>query len=403
MPRFLVAQREETRRLLFERAETRTTSSSRSHTALTTVLAFALLLLLSLLICISYYSGFAIAHARIADTFLRRGRNLNKGHVKRCDSKDFISETLKLLDEIPIAARIRGNVLNEYEASDVATAPGSDVVYVVNDNSYDIIRLKKDLSVASVGDTNKLLSWPGAMGKQSSDFEVLVWNNTGKYFVAMREAVKQTDGTFSMEAYDLTFGVNAIIVKAVCRSDWKFKQRNTGFEGAVILDATDGNSYLLALCEGNFCTGGVKGKQAGNGMIVVMRRTVNNHGECVYETVETMSVPKTADFIDYSAMTVWNESLVGIASQESAAVHIANIRANPVSSTSLFTLSEGRVFDFPRNDNCEIKYCNVEGLLFDSPRRLVAVSDAMKSGGRQHFRCSDKDQSVHIFQLPSDA
>ena len=31
---------------------------------------------------------------------------------------------------------------------------------------------------------------------------------------------------------------------------------------------------------------------------------------------------------------------------------------------------------------------------------LVAVSDKMKSGGKQPFRCLQKDQSIHTFVLP---
>jgi hypothetical protein len=39
-------------------------------------------------------------------------------------------------------------------------------------------------------------------------------------------------------------------------------------------------------------------------------------------------------------------------------------------------LGEGRVFDFPKNDNCETVYCNIEGVAWVtdnmvSPRRLA--------------------------------
>ena len=71
--------------------------------------------------------------------------------------------------------------------------------------------------------------------------------------------------------------------------------------------------------------------------------------------------------------------------------------------------SEGKVYDFPRSqDGCEAIYCNVEGIHWinegadDSaaPGTLVAVSDKMKSRGRQPAICHDKDQSVHLFALP---
>lgn len=31
---------------------------------------------------------------------------------------------------------------------------------------------------------------------------------------------------------------------------------------------------------------------------------------------------------------------------------------------------------------------------------LMAVSDKMKSKGRQDFRCASKDQSIHAFVIP---
>ena len=67
------------------------------------------------------------------------------------------------------------------------------------------------------------------------------------------------------------------------------------------------------------------------------------------------------------------------------------------------------MYDFPRSDGgCEAIYCNVEGIHWISegsddsaaPGTLVAVSDKMKSKGRQPAICHDKDQSVHLFALP---
>ena len=71
--------------------------------------------------------------------------------------------------------------------------------------------------------------------------------------------------------------------------------------------------------------------------------------------------------------------------------------------------SEGKVYDFPRSsDSCEVVYCNIEGIHWvstggteeEAPGTLVAVSDKMKSKGRQPYPCQDKDQSVHLFSLP---
>jgi hypothetical protein len=61
---------------------------------------------------------------------------------------------------------------------------------------------------------------------------------------------------------------------------------------------------------------------------------------------------------------------------------------------------DGTVYNFPRDSNCEIQYCNIEGISFVDDNLLVAVSDKMKSGGKQPFRCLQKDQSIHTFVLP---
>jgi len=42
----------------------------------------------------------------------------------------------------------------------------------------------------------------------------------------------------------------------------------------------------------------------------------------------------------------------------------------------------------------------LQGISFLDDNLLVAVSDKMKSGGKQHYRCLRKDQSIHTFVLP---
>jgi hypothetical protein len=63
-------------------------------------------------------------------------------------------------------------------------------------------------------------------------------------------------------------------------------------------------------------------------------------------------------------------------------------------------MSIGKVFDFPKNDNCETIYCNIEGVHWLNDDMIMAVSDKMKGRGKQDFICHDKDQSVHVFVLP---
>jgi hypothetical protein len=59
----------------------------------------------------------------------------------------------------------------------------------------------------------------------------------------------------------------------------------------------------------------------------------------------------------------------------------------------------GRVFRFPLSKKGKRRYCNVEGLDWLGPDRLVVVSDRAKRRS-QATRCQRRDESVHVFRLP---
>merc|ERR1711935_1130251 len=100
---------------------------------------------------------------------------------------------------------------------------------------------------------------------------------------------------------------------------------------------------------------------------------------------------------------------VAITSQENSQLWIGELSGGTDGEfdPETATFSKGQVYDFPRSSSCEVLYCNIEGIHWVSPggddtrpQMLVAVSDKMKSGGRQSAACQDKDQSVHLFTLP---
>jgi len=137
----------------------------------------------------------------------------------------------------------------------------------------------------------------------------------------------------------------------------------------------------------------------------VLKRVSNHniHGKswsCAWTVVRLINIPATAAFRDYSAITMYGDDptkqRVAIASQENSAVWIGHFDVD----TMKFDTTDERLLDFPRNDACEIVYCNVEGLDFLGPNLLVAASDQMKNLGRQPSRCLAKDQSIHVFVLP---
>jgi hypothetical protein len=62
---------------------------------------------------------------------------------------------------------------------------------------------------------------------------------------------------------------------------------------------------------------------------------------------------------------------------------------------------EGQLYEFPRfNDGC-IQYGNIEGVGWITPTRIVAVSDKRKKAAQPEKALSEKDQSVHIFDIPT--
>jgi hypothetical protein len=195
---------------------------------------------------------------------------------------------------------------------------------------------------------------------------------------------------------------------ANCDTDYDFEAANKGFEGAVYIVGTGDVEYLLALCEGNHCAGKARGKEAGNGRLALLERGSDATGKCIFRRVAEIKLPRSANFIDYSAITIYQgqdgiaddgSMTVAVASQASAALWVSSVKAVPPEQ-GYFQFGDGTVFDFPRNDNCQVVYCNIEGVAFLDRHTIVAVSDKMKSKGRQDFRCFAKAQSVHLFVFP---
>lgn len=166
-----------------------------------------------------------------------------------------------------------------------------------------------------------------------------------------------------------------------------------------------GNLIALGLCEGNFCSETRKGEK-GNGRIVLMEKTVGGtYGECLWKTVKLIHIPPSADFGDYSALAIAPDGRVVITSQEDSKVWFGRLLG--IDSTGkldinlvAFEPSFGTTMSFPRSDGCFANYCNIEGISFVDDNMVIAVSDKMKKGGKQDYRCLEKDQSAHVFMLP---
>ena len=108
--------------------------------------------------------------------------------------------------------------------------------------------------------------------------------------------------------------------------------------------------------------------------------------------IETVKLPKSVEFVDYSGMSLDN-GRVAVMSQENSMLWIGTF-----DKSTWNWRDEGQLYEFPRTPDGEIQYGNVEGVSWITPSRIVIVSDRRKSDQPKHF--ADKDQSIHVFDIP---
>ncbi len=168
--------------------------------------------------------------------------------------------------------------------------------------------------------------------------------------------------------------------------DFPFEKRNTGLEGlsAVRWNKAD---YLLALCEGNRCRAGRRGRIGGGGRIHVLAPKGD-----LWVSVARIKLPRTVDFEDYSAVSLRGDR-IAVISQKTSRLWIGRLRRGD------WTIDgPGRIYDFPRTKKGRVQYCTLEGLCWLSNTRFVLVTDLCKANYRNC--CRKTDQSIHLFSLP---
>ena len=151
----------------------------------------------------------------------------------------------------------------------------------------------------------------------------------------------------------------------------------------------ENKDYLLALCEGNYCKGGRKGRTPGGGRIQVFEKSKKVWRHCY-----GIHLPACLPFVDYSGMSI-DDGRVAIVSQETSMLWIGRFNEHDWAWTD-----EGRLYGFPRSANGSILYGNIEGVGWIGPNRVVTVSDRRKKRSPPDKALSEKDQSVHVFENP---
>ncbi|WP_406694339.1 hypothetical protein V5E97_25010 [Singulisphaera sp. Ch08] len=249
--------------------------------------------------------------------------------------------------------------------------------FVVFDDRTEIARVSDDLQPNS---TNGLFGMAHAV----CGYEGITYNAAKRRYYLLVESRRQASGHYRalIVEYDdvFRFRKNRPI-------NFIFKSSNKGFE-AVAHVRRDNMDYILALCEGNECQGGEKGRKPGGGRVQLFEKRKKH-----WSHSRAIVLPDTLPFVDYSGMSI-DDGCVAIVSQVNSMLWVGQF-----DEAGWTWHDEGRLYEFPRSDDGAIRYGNIEGVAWIARTRVVMVSDRRKKK-QQPKGLSDKDQSIHVFDIP---
>ena len=255
------------------------------------------------------------------------------------------------------------NIQGDYEASGVTVKDGE--YYVVFDDDGRIAHVDSTLTTA------RLL---GAR-RAGDQYEGIEWDPARQRFDVVVEALPSgRPGLVELDVHGAVTGRQEV--------PFPLTHANKGGEGLTRVER-GGVSHLLLLLEGNHGRGGRMGRDAGHGMVLVLRP-----GAAGLEQVATLALPPEAAFEDYAGIS-HRAGRLAVVSQASAGLWVGEL--DPVT----WTVSAGRRYAFPRRANGAVRYPKMEGVAWIDDRRLVVVSDEAE---RREDR--DATESIHVFRLP---
>ena len=285
--------------------------------------------------------------------------------------------TLKLVCESKISELMpRKNRGDRWEASGVLVNGGH--YYVVFDNRSEIARLSRDLQFNAA---NGLF---GA-GRKEYGYEGIAYNAAKQRYYLLIESRKQTNGCFQASIVE---NDNEFNYRRTRHVDFTFKSGNKGFE-AVAHVMRNGKDYLLALCEGNKCKCGKKGKTPGGGRVQLFEKMQKR-----WKHAQVIALPTNVPFVDYSGMSIC-DGRAAIVSQVNSMLWVGEF-----DEVDWTWRNSGQLYQFPRFDDDSIQYGNIEGVAWITPTRIVTVSDRRKKSDQPDKRLADKDQSIQVFDIP---
>jgi hypothetical protein len=262
-----------------------------------------------------------------------------------------------------------------WEASGILVKDG--LFFIAFDDRSQIARISRDLLP---GPMNRLF------GAKHADygFEGITYNPAkGRHYLLV-EARKHANGRYKAEIVEYDEDFDYVKQRP---ADFTFKSDNKGFE-AIAHVQRDGKDFLLALCEGNLCKCGAKGRTPGGGRVQLFQKK----RKC-WRHVDAIPLPPHLPFVDYSGMSA-KEGRVAIVSQVNSLLWVGEF-----DEAAWTWRDEGKIYKFPRTEDGSIRYGNIEGVGWITPTRIVAVSDRCKRKQQPDDGLAEKDQSIHIFEL----
>jgi hypothetical protein len=289
--------------------------------------------------------------------------------------------TLDLVRESKISELVKGGTRRRYEASGVHFKDG--YLYVVFDDEPNVLRIRPDWDAS--GEAPTLID----THMRTTGYEDITYQPFEKRWYCLIEASETRTSGFKprIDEFDESF--------RFIDSRWlgfALKRENKGIEGLSTLRYRD-EDYILGLCEGNLCKSGSAGREPGQGRIQLFRRTDGD-----WQHAGTIKLPRSVLFEDYASLD-FRVRNVTVISQVSSAMWVGRVRLDAASLKDVFE-GEGRTYLFPRDKEGRIIHCNLEGVTWLPDGSLVVVSDKAKAD-EQASRCTRKDQSIHIFRLPT--
>ena len=286
--------------------------------------------------------------------------------------------TLELVRESKICDLMScGQLTSRWEASGVLVKGGH--YFVVFDNRTEIARFSNDLQPSS---TNGLFGVAHAV----CGYEGITYNAAKRRFYLLVESRKQANGCYQASIVEYDDEFRYLKDRPV---DFTFQSSNKGFEAAAHVRRNN-KDYLLALCEGNKCKCGDKGRKPGGGRVQVFEKKRKR-----WRHSRVIALPTSIPFVDYSGMSI-DKGCVAIVSQVNSMLWVGHF-----DEVGWKWCDAGQLYEFPRSDDGTLRYGNVEGVGWITRTRIVAVSDRRKKKNQPDKGLTEKDQSIHIFDIPS--